>query len=74
MRVEMRRWLTYQKAGWDLVQMWHTLLVALIAQISMENKDPWKLMREPLPPRTKDADGATKNFEYKASCKLHDIS
>ena len=65
-RVEMRRWFTYQKAGWDLVRIWHTLLVSLIAQLAMEGQNPWAIMRAPPPPRGQ-RQNTDKNFEFKVT-------
>ena len=70
-RVEMRRWLSYQQAGWDLVKIWHTLLVALIAQTAAAGKDPWAIMNAPAPKAAKNDDAERKNFIYKVAVLKH---
>ena len=64
-RVEMRRWFTYCDAAFLLPSIWHTLLLGLIVQMSLEGKNPWAIMRDATPTVGEDDDQAKKNFAYK---------
>lgn len=40
-KVEMRRWYTYYDAGRQFHKLWHTLLLALLAQCLLDGENPW---------------------------------
>ena len=66
-RVEMRRWFTFWKAGWDLDKIWHTLLCSMIAQFVMEGQDPWFEILKPVERSSRTDSASAKTFRFKVS-------
>lgn len=63
-KVEMRRWMTYMDMGPHLDNIWHTLLLALVAECMIEGKDPYTWLAEESAKMAED-DGDAKTFHYK---------
>ena len=64
-RVESRRWFTYYDAGYLLLSVWHTWLMALIALFYLQGQDPWAMFRQPAPTASEDDSADRKSFVYK---------
>ena len=60
-RVEMRRWFTFYEAGWPLLQMWHSLLLALLAEFAFDGKNPWDIIAA----APKPGEATDETFAYK---------